>query len=56
MSELRGTIHGYSTTIVTSSNQQFNDLNAWYTLLPVWLLSCEFKGKPYLFGDERAHR
>lgn len=50
MSELRGTIHGYSTTIVTSSNQQFNDLNAWYTLLPVWLLSCEFKGKPYLFA------
>lgn len=47
---LRGTIVGYTSTTVTNADQRFRELSAWYALLPVWLLSCEYDGKPYLFA------
>lgn len=48
--KLRESIKGYNTTIVKSNNISFEDINAEYVLLPIWLLNIVYKGKTYTFA------
>lgn len=47
---LRGSINGYSLITERNSNNNYNSSNFKYALLPVWLLTYEFKNKNYIFA------
>ena len=48
--EARGTINGYSSVNIVSANVKLNRRNAAYTLMPVWLLNYNYKGKMHTFA------
>ena len=48
--EARKTIVGYSTVQMLGSNMNLKRKKAYYTLMPVWVLNYEYKGKKYFFN------
>ncbi len=48
--EARGTISGYSSVNIISSNVKLNRHKADYTLMPVWILNYNYKGKMHTFA------
>ena len=44
------TVNGYNTVIPVSSNIKLNNSKAKYALFPVWMLSTQWKGKPFTFA------
>ena len=48
--EARRTINGYSSVTITSSNVKLSRHNALYTLMPVWILNYNYKGKMHTFA------
>ena len=48
--ELRSSIIGYNSTSIASSNIQINRTHFHYTLMPVWMLTYQYKGKTYMFA------
>ena len=50
ISELRGSINGYDTSIVDASNVQVHESKFHYSLLPIWMLTYIYKGKTYLYA------
>lgn len=47
---VRDSIHGYSTVNIVNRDYDTKQKNAYYTLLPVWMFSYNYKGKDYLFA------
>ncbi len=50
MSHLQGTIGGYNSVYVESSNINIDRWDAAYALMPVWMLIYKYKGKDFLFA------
>lgn len=48
--ELRSSITGYSSTSIAGTNVQVNRTRFHYTLMPVWMLTYQYKGKTYMFA------
>lgn len=48
--EARGTISGYSSVTIASSNVKLTRRDASYTLMPVWILNYNYKGKMHTFA------
>lgn len=48
--QLRGTVGGYQSVRVEQSRVQTKNEQVQYALLPVWLLTTEYRGKQYLFA------
>lgn len=49
-SELRSSVHGYTTTSYASSNVQINRTNFHYALMPTWVLTYSYKGDTYTYA------
>ena len=47
---LRGTVQGYMTVDLKSSNSRLNLNDVAYALLPVWMLHTKYNGQDYLFA------
>lgn len=47
---LKGSIGGYSSVVVTSTNHNLDLTNKEYILLPVWMLNIKYKNKMYIFA------
>ncbi len=47
---MSSTISGYNSTIYTNYWSDLKQRNAYYTLLPVWLVNYDYKGKEYMFA------
>lgn len=50
LDETRATITGYSSVNIVSSGVKLNRRNASYTLMPVWILNYNYKGKMHTFA------
>ncbi len=48
--ELRNSIHGYTTTAVGGKNVQIHRTRFHYTLMPIWMLTYIYKGQTYMFA------
>lgn len=48
--ELKSTVTGYSSVVVSSLDCQINDSKVEYMLLPVWMLNIKYKDKMYMFA------
>lgn len=48
--EFRSTVTGFSSVTVESSSVKFSNGSSKYALLPVWLLTTEWKGEKYVFA------
>jgi DNA-directed RNA polymerase subunit RPC12/RpoP len=47
---LEDTIQGYSSVSIRNANVHLKNVAAAYVLLPVWMLTYQFKGKTYIFA------
>lgn len=47
---LRSTIHGYSTVVYNRKNIQLQEVNARYTLLPVWMVCYDYHDSEHVFA------
>lgn len=47
---LQGTVKGFSTVTPLHQDHRFIKLKPEYALLPVWMLSCQYKGKNYIYA------
>lgn len=47
---IRSTIHGYSTTVLTRKWSDIKQRNAYYTLLPVWMICYDYKQAEHIFA------
>lgn len=47
---MRGTVHGYTSVFTRSTNVALERGKVHYALLPVWLLSTQWKGQNFLFA------
>lgn len=47
---MSATVHGYDTVIPQSSSIRLSEGRVRYALLPVWMLSTTWQGKPYIFA------
>lgn len=47
---MSSTITGYATTTYSNYWSDLKQRNAYYTLLPVWLVNYDYKGKEYMFA------
>ena len=49
-SELRSSVHGYSSTSYAAQNVQINRTRFHYALMPIWMLTYQYAGTTYLFA------
>ncbi|MEG1992881.1 MAG: TFIIB-type zinc ribbon-containing protein [Acetivibrio sp.] len=47
---IRSTIHGYSSTLITSEWSDVKQRNASYTLLPIWMICYDYKDSEHIFA------